>query len=297
MTIMGSLQWFDLLNRGKLAVYDSIYAFELSEQPDMPRPLPQTARSELFASVALATFWSADLSREFLPFISATDASTEFGFGVAVANTGLDVVRRVATFAEKRGDYVVLGDSVLDKPVLRTKARLGTARCLDLSQKDFKTVLSVRARHKAHNNLLEADAYLLWLRWLLRNKHHHSSRAVCLVDSKVVLYSVAKGRSSSRPLLRILRRIAALQLAGNLMTRLIFIPTEFNPSDLPSRGVRTRDKNRGSRNKLRNDKVNTKKLRYAQRLTCEIERSPCREELWDLLDGDPTFWEFKKRQG
>ena len=36
MKLMGSLQWFDLLNRGKLAVYDSIYAFELLPDPDTP---------------------------------------------------------------------------------------------------------------------------------------------------------------------------------------------------------------------------------------------------------------------
>jgi hypothetical protein len=96
-------------------------------------------------SVSLAVFWSADLRREYLPFISATDASTDFGFGLAVANADIDVVREVATFAEKRGDYITLGDTVSEAS--RLKPRLGVARCLNLLQKDFKTVLSVRAKH------------------------------------------------------------------------------------------------------------------------------------------------------
>ena len=100
------------------------------------------------------------------------------------------------------------------------KQRLGVPRHLKIDASSFKTVLSLKARHCAHNNILEAEGFLLWLRWLLRSVSRHSARTVCLVDRKVVSGRVNKGRSSSLTMLRVLRRIGALQLAGDLLVRL-----------------------------------------------------------------------------
>ena len=144
----------------------------------------------------------------------------------------------------------------------------------------------------AHNNILETEALLLWLRWLLRNKNHHETRAICLCDSKVTIGGVGKGRSSSRPLLRVLRRIAAISLAGNVLTRLIYVPTEANPADAPSRGVRVRSKHRKARYDARVTKTDAKRQRYHDRLHHIIERSPYRDELEALCD-DPSFWTFR----
>ena len=49
--------------------------------------------------------------------------------------------------------------------------------------------------------------------------------------------ALAKGRSGSRLLNSILRKISALCFAGGLRLCIIFIPTEHNPGDYPSRGV------------------------------------------------------------
>jgi hypothetical protein len=238
MTVMGSLQWFDLLARGKLAVYRTVYDFERLPNSDTARVLPSEVKSELPMSVAWGMFWSANLDRPFLPLVSATDASTIYGFGVSVASADEALVREISTYAEKRGDYVVLSAEGEDTTKL-PKKRLGVPRHLRLEASDFKTIFSTKARQSAHINILEAEAYLLWLRWLLRSGTRHSVRTVCLVDSKVVLGGVNKGRSSSLPILRVLRRTAALQLAGDLLVRLIYVPTECNPADAPSRGVRT----------------------------------------------------------
>jgi hypothetical protein len=202
--------------------------------------MPIEVRSELQVSLALAPFWSANLDRPYQPFVSATDASTSFGFGVCVAPADESVVRRMAGYAEKRGDYV-LG---FTGPGAKSAAqvRKGIPRHLGIGMDSFKTVLCQKAKHGAHNNILEAEAYLLWLRWLLRSSCRHGCRAVCLVDSKVVLGGVVKGRSSSAPILRVLRRVAALTLAGDLLVRLVYVPTECNPADAPSRGVRRRPK-------------------------------------------------------
>jgi hypothetical protein len=50
---------------------------------------------------------------------------------------------------------------------------------------------------------------------------------------------VAKGRSSSRPLNALVRRVAALCFAGGLVLHCVFISTKHNPADWPSRGDAT----------------------------------------------------------
>ena len=65
-------------------------------------------------SVALIPFWSANLDRHFLPMVSATDASTTYGFGVSVAPVSEALVRELSTFQGKRGDYVVFSTEAKD---------------------------------------------------------------------------------------------------------------------------------------------------------------------------------------
>ena len=296
MKTMGSLQWFDLLNRNKLSVYDDVYAFMQLPDPSSCHDLPDNVKAELMVSICLAPFWSADLSRRHLPFLSATDASTSYGFGVSIASADITVVREVSRFAEKRGDYVVLDNDSRKDNGDNIKQRIGRPRRLGMDVADFKTVLCVKAKRPAHNNIMEGEAYLMWLRWLLRSSEHHGVRAVCLVDSKVVLGGVSKGRSSSRPLLRVLRRTAALQLAGNLLVRLLYIPTCCNPADAPSRGVRVRPAVRGIRNKIRDRKLAEKKVRHQERLSKIITNSPYRDELAELVADDQSFWNFKRRR-
>ena len=67
---------------------------------------------------------------------------------------------------------------------------------------------------------------------------HVTDIANVLVDSRVVVGAIAKGRSGSFPLNRLLKKVAALCLAGGLVLRVVYIPTEHNPADYPSRNER-----------------------------------------------------------
>jgi hypothetical protein len=288
---LGTLSWFDLLNRGKLSVWDDIYRF-VDESSDEVCALPASVSSELIACMSLSVFWSVDLSRDYLGLLSATDASTEYGFGISVCPVPIEDVRKLSRKAEKRGDYVRLHTDPGD-PV--PKSRLGTPHLLNLKQGDFRTVLSLRAKHVAHISVLEAEAYVLWLKWLLRARNRHSKRVVCLNDSKSTLGSMAKGRTSAPGLRRAVRQAAALTMAGDLLVRLLYVPTEHNPADAPSRGARPRPFVRYPRSKCKNDKLEAKRSRFHQRLSREIERSPYREELNNLVSEDPLFWKFNKR--
>ena len=81
---------------------------------------------------------------------------------------------------------------------------------------------------------------VLLVRWLLRSVARHSCRVVILLDAKAVLGAASKGRSSSPPFLRGCGRLASLVLAGDLLLRLVYVPSEDMPADAPSRGRRLR---------------------------------------------------------
>ena len=75
------------------------------------------------------------------------------------------------------------------------------------------------------------------LRWFLRSSTRHGKRMVLLVDAPAVKGAVAKGRSSAPSLRLEVMRIAALQMAGGILLKLVYVPSEDNPADAPSRGV------------------------------------------------------------
>ena len=58
-----------------------------------------------------------------------------------------------------------------------------------------------------------------------------------LVDAKAVLAAAAKGRASAPTFTHQVRKLAALAVAGDLLLKYIYIPSEDNPADAPSRGV------------------------------------------------------------
>ena len=160
--------------------------------------------------------------------MGAADASTSYGFGASCVRTTAAVARNLARVAEK--PFVVMDGGVASTLGVDS---LGEAHKLNMKLEDFSDIFSVRNKFPAHINVLEGEALVLFLRWLLRTKRRHSSRVVVLLDSAVVLGAAAKGRSSSQ-----LNRLETL--AGSLQVHLVFVPSSENPADLPSRGLRRR---------------------------------------------------------
>ena len=88
---------------------------------------------------------------------------------------------------------------------------------------------------KEHINCLELRAVLTSVRWRLEKKRQARVRFIHLVDSQVVLHSLARGRSSSRKLRRTLLRINSLLLATGSAGVWAYVHTSQNPADRPSR--------------------------------------------------------------
>ena len=87
----------------------------------------------------------------------------------------------------------------------------------------------------AHINVLELQAALAATKWRLRRPQNIRTRWVHLLDSQVCLAVVVKGRSSSRQLGAVLRRLNALVLAGSGQGLYAYVSTHDNPANAPSR--------------------------------------------------------------
>ena len=86
-----------------------------------------------------------------------------------------------------------------------------------------------------HINVLELRGLLHTLLWRCRKVSFQGSRWLHLLDSQVALSVATKGRSSSKALNNVLRRLAALQLASNSYMLLAYVAGPDNPADEPSR--------------------------------------------------------------
>ena len=237
--LLGSIQWLHLLNRQLFGVLHACYGFARLEPNDVVRDIPATVRLELMHTAALFMLWTFDVTAPWLPELIATDASPAFGFGVCRARCSPRLARELGRLAERRGDYVALLPAA--GAAAAFPSRLGTAHRLNIRRSRFRTVICSRCRHQGHPGLLEAHALRLGIEWILRSAAKHGTRAVMLVDAKAVLGASARGRTSARTLRKQVGRISALLLAGDLGAHLLYIPSEDNPADAPSRGASGRD--------------------------------------------------------
>eukprot|EP00435_Cladocopium_sp_Y103_P059653 s1616_g21.t1 len=97
---------------------------------------------------------------------------------------------------------------------------------------------SWKFKKQSHIKILEEASILRLVNFLGRLRK--PVRAVALVDSYVVRGATAKGRSSSKALSTILRRVGSSCIAFGVYLTLPFVPTRWNPSDDPTRDVELR---------------------------------------------------------
>ena len=108
-------------------------------------------------------------------------------------------------------------------------------RPIDVSRWKWRTVWKTRWKQEDHITLLETVAAHLALVWRTSSRQELKSRFLHLVDNQASLSALAKSRSSSRALHRVLRRGGALLLAASLRRALGYTETDVNPADAGSR--------------------------------------------------------------
>ena len=129
---LGVAQWYDLLRRLQLSVFHHVYDFASGAKATdwTRRAVPDPVVHELLLDMTLSAFGAVDMRLPFLPLLGATDASTGFGHGAAVATLPIEEIRRVARLAWKGGAYVCL-DAGPELPEA-LDARLGPRHLLGL---------------------------------------------------------------------------------------------------------------------------------------------------------------------
>lgn len=183
-----------------------------------------------------------------------------YGFGVSYSRFPIDVVEQLLELDDRRGDFVTMSGT--DKSSV--KPRIGCECHLPISMVDFKHSLSIRARRKERPEVLEQRALIMGVQWLLRSISHVGKRVVVLLDSRVAFGASRKGRSGAHSLSFLIKRLAALTLISGLLVSFLYVPTEFNPADRPSRGPIRRIHSRALRGVRRSVKKSQKFLqRYA----------------------------------
>lgn len=198
--------------------------------------MPPSSLDELLLFACLSLLLPASLEREFVPYLLATDVCTCFDFGLSGRPCDEGTLLELAALSETRGDYVTFTDST--RQPFKLPFAMGS----------FTDLLSMRATHPGHAGQLEAHGFLLLLQWVLRSASRFSSRITTLIDAKVLIYILLKGRSSGPTLNFIVRSIAAHGLAEGLLVYPLYTPSEWNPADAPSRGARRRERqHRGTR--------------------------------------------------
>jgi hypothetical protein len=125
-----------------------------------------------------------------------------------------------------------------------TDVRLSTGEALAENRQEYpypayrwlwKTQMSWPWRHEQHINILEMAAFLTHSRRRARMSQCRGKRYLHIVDSKVTANVVAKGRSSSRRLNRLARRLMAVDLATDCYPLVLWTISDWNFSDEASR--------------------------------------------------------------
>jgi len=244
--------------------------------------------SELHLFEVLTPLLYASLDREWLPLLTATDASPAYGFGVAVCPITNDRAADVGRLSERRGDYVRLERSGgLLAPEL---PRIGHPHRLPFSDLDFKIILSHRAARVEHSGTMELKGVKMALQWLLRSTKRFGHRIPMLVDAKAALAAVAKGRSGSVAFRCTLGYINSCLLATNCLLRVVYIPSEDNPADAPSRGKRPRVSVRGLDRPPRYSKVEKLSYKHCRKIAraYDVLKENGMLSSWDTSDSDST---------
>eukprot|EP00435_Cladocopium_sp_Y103_P022609 s2450_g5.t1 len=102
----------------------------------------------------------------------------------------------------------------------------------------WEPLFSWRFKRQSHINILELSSVLRLVVHLAKTAAH--TRVVCLTDSIVVRGAVSKGRTSSRGLSAVLRKICSCVVAAGLYITVPFVPTRLNVADDPTREAEIR---------------------------------------------------------
>jgi len=234
MTGLGIPHWFAQLKRGTYSAFHLVYQHTLKPDIHSTTPLTPGAWAELLLFLVLTPLVEVDLAASWHPHVLATDASSVFGFGVMRAPATQTEAAELGRLAATPDQFVRVTEHPGSK--WEEKPRLGKLTRLRQKRSDFRTIICAKAQFKEHSGALETTAIVLATRWMARQPSMHGQRHPLLVDALAPRCAITRGRTSASTLRRGTRQVQALSLAAGLTLSLVYVPSESNPADAPSRG-------------------------------------------------------------
>ena len=205
--LLGHWIWFLMLRRPLLSILAEVYKFARKEEVGKPT---LQMRTELMAVVATAPLLYGNIQRKFGELCMATDASSKGGGVVYAPSSELEALE------------LLKGNLAIDKFV---------------PARQWTCAISHKWRKPGRIDILEGEAVILGIKWILRSRHRFHKRYIFLIDNTALMGALKKGRSSVPILNSVCRRVAALTLAGDLKFDYFYVPSALNPADGPSREV------------------------------------------------------------
>lgn len=241
--LIGLWVWPCLLRRPLLSILFEVMAFSRLLPTNRRQQLSEPVRKELNVLLDLFPLMCADLRRPLSKRVYASDAS-EAGGGVVYSDVNnarafSADVRETRSLKGWYSELLAVAHTSAGKEEERSSQPLVSASFATRLQGTlFKTAVSTAWRFRnLHINMLEAEAAVLATRHMATSPISRNCRVVLLIDSTSALGAVAKGRSSSRLLNNIRRRLAVAEIAANVQILAHWVPSALNPADKPSRDV------------------------------------------------------------
>ena len=237
--------WISLLTtrRRLLCVMNIIFEpLGLSEPTQVIKLSPELV-DELLCLCSLAPLAVTDMRARFLPFVTATDASSTWMAAVR-AELGEKVIQECSRHSLKKGNWSRLLPP--DKAWMRSHGILKPED--ELPEETYNThplwtllanSLEYRERWRApckigqHINILELKAFLREEKFL--SKSFCGRKFLCGLDSQVSLGALVKGRASSASLNSLLRSSLCYPIGSGMTGYFMYYASETNRADGPTR--------------------------------------------------------------
>eukprot|EP00971_Amphidinium_carterae_P240838 4781184-Amphidinium_carterae.1 len=234
--VVGYWVYHCLFQRAGLCILQETYRWleAGADRLHAPRVLPDSIRQELQGYVLLFPLLKSDLASCINPFLYASDATGEIG---AVVKAPMSLPDAVLAW-NRRTHHLSPGVAVLEANQLY---RLEREERKDqvweelVAKQSFGLVAKYRFSSDSHINVKELMAVRTALRHIVRDTRMWQTRAIIAVDSQVAVWALKKGRSSSRALNQVLQTMLGDLLSTNVRLAPVWIATECNPADAPTR--------------------------------------------------------------
>ena len=257
--LVGHMTFVSLCRREAISALGDIYTF-IRRHYSTVVPLWKSVRRELSCWDGVSPLIFVNLGTPWNDTLYSVDAS-EWGMGVTTSKMDQQAIATLGRHVERwrfrdplaknprlyvhEADYVV---GAVESPIDEEAGGVAATSQPELPKSRFATVgfevvdrvWKVVGRHRWRRldsmPVYEARATQYAIRHALRNTCNFCQRFIVLTDSMTAAVSFDKGRSHGFKLRRVIQQTAALTLSTGVQFRSRWVPSEWNPADLPSRG-------------------------------------------------------------